>query len=101
MSGRLSGGALGGKFLRRAVAEICGTNLDDPFRLLAVPVQALALPVWLARASNIRPLVPGEANPAEPVVDGLFVARPVALEICVVDAEYKLSSPAASEEQVV
>ena len=88
------------QLVRPAVAVVRLTLGDELGRHRAVAIDATGLKVRLVRPADLRPFIPVETEPAQPVEDAVdhFVRR--ALDIRVFDPQDEHAAEAPSEEPV-
>src|SRR5690606_3073035 len=75
-------------------------GLQEALDVLAVDRQALRLTIGPEVAADVRPLVPGEAEPAQRLEDRRLAARGRALLIGVLDPEDEAAAVLAGEDVV-
>ncbi len=98
--------ALGGSFVGRAfrfgaIVLVDVTGLDQSLGRPAVDFGSLRLIVGPVRATDLRTLIPIDADPAEPVEDPLDGVLDVPLLVGVVDPQDELAAAVVSRQQPV
>src|SRR5579864_9247834 len=88
------------ELLRRAVAKVRVTLLDQALSQPAMAIEPLGLKVRRVGTADLRPLVPIEPEPAHPVQDALHHFRRRSVDVGVLDAEHEDAAVPAREEPV-
>ena len=98
--GGFAGGAFRGQFFSGAVAVVRASLRDEGVRHRAMPIAPLRLKVRPVRPADLRPFVPVQTKPAQPVEDAVhhFVRR--ALGVGVFDAQHEDAAEAPREQPV-
>ena len=93
-------GALALQVLLRAETEIGLALSQQPFRMLAIEIEAIALTVGSVRPADIGAFIPVESHPLQVFEQLSFEALFAALDVGVLDAQHHHSALLAGEEPV-
>src|SRR5207245_7778957 len=96
----LRGFALRLQLLGRAVAVVRAAGRDERAGHRAIAIEAFGLKVGPVRSADVRPFVPVEPEPAQPVEDAFDHLRRRAFDVGVFDAKDEHAAVAAREEPV-